>query len=261
MSSAQEIDQTKNFNVYCQSNSLLFQFILSEFLNAYQEINEIETLYSQIESELIKNRLLADIDSFLFKVLELLPHLTGTQMVITNEQTFPWTHSKGSLNKLRHYSYLFSRKLADNPEAVSMNVSVSKAFHSALQLREVILSLQHQLFENTVPNYIALYQLLDKLIDNMRLASRLILKVLIQYKDDENVLHFLLNHQEKFDKVYKTQFVLKILKKMYPEGMKYAKDLIVEKYAKRGFPHLLDSISEQMTRLGEMAELASEVSL
>ncbi|MCH9631879.1 MAG: hypothetical protein S4CHLAM6_01970 [Chlamydiae bacterium] len=212
-------------------------------------VNEIENIYSCIESELIKNRLRADIENPLSQTLALIPLLTGTQMEITNEQTFPWTHDKGCLNKLRYYCFLFGQKNIENPDAVKMNICISKAFHSALQLREVILSLQHQISEGKVPNYVSLYQLLDKLIDNMRLASRLILKVLVQYKDNENLLHFLLKNQKDFDAVYETKFVAKVFKKMYPEGLKYAKDLIVEKYVKRGFGHLIGFISKQMAIL------------
>lgn len=248
-----------NLNIYCQSRGLLFQFILSEFLTSYSKVNEIEGIYSSIESELIKNRLQADIESSLSQTLTLIPMLTGAQMEITDEQTFPWTHNKGSLNKLRYYCFLFGQKNIENPDAVKMNICVSKAFHSALQLREVILSLQHQILDGTVPNYVSLYHLLDKLIDNMRLASRLILKLLIQYKDDENILYFLLKNQKDFDVVYDTPFVAKVLKKMYPEGLKFAKDLIVEKYVKRGFGYLIGFISKKMAELE--ANENSEVSI
>lgn len=249
MTIQESLHKVPNLNIYCQSKSLLFQFILSEFLITYRKIIEIEKIYLEMEALLIKKRLSADISEYLDKILDVLPFLTGAQMVVAHEQIFPWTHGKGSLNKLRNYCYLFSQNSHNEVDIESMNVSVSKGFHSALQMREVILSLKRQAVDKEVPNYISLYQLIDKLLDNMRKVSRLVLKVLISFKKDENILLFLLKYQTDFDDIYKTKFVLKILMKMYPEGIKHAKDLLIEKYAKRGFSNLLESISTQMLYL------------
>ncbi len=240
-----------NLNIYCQSNSLLFQFILAEFLSSFKKVQEIENAYDQMESNLIKQRLRGGANSYLTQLLHAIPALTGSQMVIVSEQSVSWAAEKGSLNKLRHYCYLFTnRSSAEDKDIINMNVCVSKAFHSSLQSREVILSLQREPQDsNRVPNYVALYQLLDRLIDNMRRVSRLILRIIMQYREDENVLYFLLRHREKFDALYKTEFVVKILKKMYPKGIKEAGSLILEKYAKRGFDNLLSSISTHMSKL------------
>jgi len=180
-----------NLNVYSQSTSLLFQFILSEFIVSSKQVQEIERTYDEMESLLIKQRLEGDVEIYLTKLLDLTPSLTGSQIVIVNEQTFPWTHHKGSLNKLRHYCYLLSHKSPEQTDILNMNVAVSKAFHSALQIREVIFSLQRQYNDpNRIPNYVSLYQLLDRVIDNMRRASRLILRILIQFKEDEKCASF-----------------------------------------------------------------------
>lgn len=239
-----------NLNVYSQSTSLLFQFILSEFVISYKKIQEIEKTYEQMESSLIKLRLQGDVGIYLNALLDLMPSLTGSQMVIVNEQTFPWTNHKGSLNKLRHYCYLLSHRSSGQSDILNMNISVSKAFHSALQIREVIFSLQRQCEDpHRIPNYVSLYQLLDRVIDNMRRASRLILRILIQFKEDENVLYFLLKHKTDFDQLYKTQFVARILKKMFPKGALDANDLLKKKYSDRGFHNLIESITNQVSNL------------
>lgn len=239
-----------NLNIYSQSTSLLFQFILSEFIVSSKKVQEIERIYDQMESLLIKQRLEGDVEVYLSELLDLIPTLTGSQIVIVNEQTFPWTHHKGSLNKLRHYCYLLSHRSPEQIDILNMNVAVSKAFHSALQIREVIFSLQRQCEDpNRIPNYVSLYQLLDRVIDNMRRASRLILRILIQFKEDENVLLFLLKYKTDFDRLYKTQFVSRILKKMFSKGAEEAEALLKEKYAERGFHNLIDSITHQMSSL------------
>lgn len=243
--------EEQNLNIYCQSNSLLFQFILADFLKTFSHIQEVERIYDQMEATLIKRRLHGGVEHYLTELLSILPSLTGSQSVIASEISFPWTAEKGSLNKLRHYCYLFvHRSKSEDKDIANMNVCVSKAFHSALQCREVILSLQQESLENTsVPSYVTLYQLLDRLIDNMRRVSRLILRILIQYRTDENVLYFLLRHREDFDRLYKTQFVIKILKKMYPRGIKEAGELLVEKYSRRGFDSIIPAINHQIEEM------------
>lgn len=244
-----------NLNVYCQSKSLLFQFILSEFLTTQKAIHDIEELYLNTEGTLIKKRLHADIEESFASILDLIPLLTGTQMVIANEQAFPWTQDKGCLNKLRHYCFLLSQMWHENSDVANMNIRVSKAFHSSLQLKEVVLSLKRESLDQQVANFIPLYQLLDKLVDNMRMASRLILKIILQFKDNENVIYFLLRHQQEFNRVYKTHFVKKILEKMYPEGIKKAKDIVLEKYVKRGFGNLVEKIQALFVLVDEAETL------
>ena len=178
-----------NLNIYCQNKSLLFQFILAEFLTSFQKVQKIEEHYEKMEILLIKQRFSGNVNIELKVLLELLPTLTGSQMVVVNEQTFPWTHGKGSLNKLRHYCYLFAGASGqENPDIINMNICASKAFHSALQSREVLFSLQRENLEKShVPSYMALYQFLDKMIDNMQRISRIILRLLFRCKEDENV--------------------------------------------------------------------------
>lgn len=239
-----------NLNTYCQSTSLLFQFTLYEFITSFKRVLEIEKTYEIMESELIKQRLKGDVKSYLDSLLEQIPLLIGAQMVMANEQTFPWTHSKGSLNKLRHYSYLLSQKCIDQDDIANMNVCVSKAFHSALQIRDVIFSLKRQAEDpEKIPNYVSLYRLLDRLIDNMKRVSRVLLKILIQFKEDENILFFLLRYKSDLDQLYKTQFVTKILQKMYPEGHSSMKEYIKKQYQQRGFLNLISIIEEQISQL------------
>lgn len=236
--------------VYSQSTSLLFQFALNEFIASYKKVLDIEELYAQMESALIKERMSADTDLYLEKLLKWIPVLAGSLNVTANEQCAPWTHQKGSLNKFRHYCYLLSHNLSDNSDILNLNVAASKAFHSTLQVREVVLSLQRQSEDSlALPNYVSLYQLLDRIIDNMRRASRLILRILLQFKEDENVLLFLLEHQKDLDVLYKTDFVTRIFKKMFPQGIEQVSQLMQQKYLERGFQSLSQSIAHQIEHL------------
>ena len=250
MSGNNNAEQEINLNIYCQSHSLLFQFVLSEFLISYKQVQRIDTIYQQMDSVLAQQKLQETLAFSLSKLLELLPFLTGSHMVVIHEQTFPWVNAKGSLNKLRHYCYLLSHRYSDESDILNINMCVSKTFHSALQVREIIFSLQRQYkdFHNT-SNYHSLYQLLEHLISNFKRVSRLIVKALILFKEDENILFFLLRHKSDFDQVYHTDFVAKILKKMFPQGLQAAAEFITRKYTQRGFSNLLEPLLNQVTQL------------
>jgi hypothetical protein len=237
-------------NLFGQSPSLCFQFILSEFIETFKEVQVIEDVYKEMESLLIKRRLLADVDHLLRELLESIIKLAGSAVI--NEEIFSWNTRKGCLSKLRHYCYPFVNQF-ENKEStvVNLNICVSKAFHSALQAREVILYL-HQEDQNAkkMPDYAMLYQLLDRLIDNINRASRLILRVIIRFREDENVVYFLLRNKEELDAIYKTNFVTKLFRKMYPDGVEEAGQLLMKKYSERGFTKLLNTIAGKISNVG-----------
>lgn len=245
-------NQLYSLDIYNQSPSLLFQFILNEFLETYQESQKIEQTYRQMESMIIKNRLLAEVEEYIYLLLDSLTQLTGSSLM--NEDSFPWSSDNGSLSKLHHYCYFFAQSSPFNEKAsANLNICVSKAFHSSLQSRETVLTLmQEQMKGNQIPDYATLYKLLDRLIDNMHRASRLLLQILIKCQDDENIVFFLFRHQKRFSDIYKPSFFNRILNKMYPCGLKDAKEFLINRYAQRGFQELLEtisSLSDDMSKL------------
>ncbi len=231
-----------------QSKGVLFQFIMNEFISSFQETKDIEQLYRTIESKLITHHTLDDIKDLLQQLFFSLSKLTGT--TIDDEPQSPWSSDKGSLNKLRHFCHMLSSKSSThNAEVANFNVCVSKCYHSALQGREVILSLERpspNVKKRILPNYPALYQFLDKLIDNMHRSSRLLLHLISQFHDDENVVLFLIQHREEFEKIFKSKFITKIFGKMFQNGIKDAEKLLKERYTKRGFQDSIKKIAESV---------------
>lgn len=74
-------------------------------------------------------------------------------------------------------------------------------------------------------------------------------EILLQYRSDENVVFFLLRHHAEFDDCYGKNFVVDLLKKMYPDGVNEVERFLSKRYALRGFQHLLPTISSKMTFL------------
>ena len=242
----------QSLNLCCQSHSILFQFLLKEFLATLREVQSIEHVAKEMEHSLYDQ--CADPrkwDDYLAHLYKAIYRLTGEQVM--NEPHFPWNPDKGCLYKLHHYCYLFAHLCPDHKKETSeMNSCVRKAFLSSMESREVILCLQqdtdaHRAILNESS---ALPPLLDRLIDNLTRVSRLLLPLIRYYRDNENVLFFLLNHCEEFDRLYQSSCLVQLLDQMFPGGASEAKEFLIQRYAQRGFHHLLATISQKMASLG-----------
>lgn len=240
------MSHTKNLSIYCQSHGLLFQFLLTEFLATLKEVQAIEQLYKKMEKNASEEML-----ALLEKLFSSINALTGSAVI--NQPYFPWSCDKGCLNKLHHYCYLYAHLSPDNKkETAEINTSVRKAFHSAMESRELLLCLQQEshMGKPVFAESQVLHPLLDKLIDNLTRVSRLLLPIILSYREDENVLFFLLSRQEEFDSLYQSSCLAHLLQQMYPGGLREAKDFLLKQYTKRGFDHLLALIDKKMVMLG-----------
>ncbi len=241
---------------YCQSESLLFQFILAEFLTTYGLIQQLENAYAGIEAALIKNRMMGQIRAPLERLSQLIGHLLGSANL--DDDAFPWAVENGCLAKLYHYGIIYHHR-AETNRRMAENISgcISKAFHSALQSREVLAALLYRGIDaKAISDYSILYNLLDKLIDNIQRGSRLLVRTIVEYRHDENVAFFLLRHRHEFHALYDRQFLTKMFQKMYPRGIAEAKEFLLKRYADRGHTEILEGIIHASSEL-EMVEVAS----
>ena len=118
-------------SVYSQSSSLLFQFILDEFLIAAQEGAKMSPLYLQLETALLRHRPFREIERLLSQVGGALAILTGSARIHT--QIYPWTPSKGALGKLKHYTSVFAPQESRLDASISeLAIAASKSYHGAL---------------------------------------------------------------------------------------------------------------------------------
>lgn len=252
MSASTKPKATPNLNIYCQSHSLLFQFLLKEFIATFKEVQDIEQNVQRMEN-ILRNRspLLTSLDTLRQELFFKINKLTGAQLV--NEPHFPWSTQKGCLNKLHHYCYLFAHIYPQRKKETSeINTCIRKAFHSAMESREVLLCLQQDIFNEKamIQESKSLPPLFDKLIDNISKVSHLLLPLMASYRDNENVLFFILNRQEELDNLYHASCLAHLMQQMYPGGAKEAKEFLIHRYTQRGFHHLLAAINQKMNALG-----------
>ncbi|MCH1430314.1 MAG: hypothetical protein GWP59_00940 [Chlamydiales bacterium] len=239
----------QGLDIYKQSPSLLFQFILDEFLQTAETTRSAEKIYRKIERSIIRNRLLAHVTENLHQLLDSLSLLIGSHM--SNDKSTPWDKEQGSLSKLHEYCYLFNVQANVNPRASeNLNNCVSQAYHSSLQSREAVLAiLQHKQKEETadaeanLPDYANLYKLLDDLLDNLQRASRLILQIIMSCHEDENIIFFIFKNQDRMKACYPAFSLPRLLDRMFPNGLKDAKNFLLNRYAERGFKDLIEEIT------------------
>lgn len=240
---------SKGLDIHKQSPSLLFQFILNEFLDTFNESKKIEKLYRAIENSVIKNRLFGQINDYLNELLHALTVLLGSTLV--SEEPVTWRKELGSLSKLHEYCYLFSNTHNFNERfAENLNACISQAYHGCLQSREALTSMvlhQNRGYQaddsGEIPNYAHLYKLLDQLLDSLQRASRIILQLILCCKDDENILFFILKNNMRFLNVYPAFSLEKLFSRIFPRGLKEAKSFLINRYAERGFKDLIEEIS------------------
>lgn len=201
-------------NVPFQSKHVLAQFILDEFLIACPLIRELRTLReSFIPEEMVK------------KINDL----------CCGEPSHQWSNEQGVLCKLKTYAEPFDPQLKS---------SLSKAYHSGLQAKEMIAMNEDQ---DTILSQI------DRLFKHFARVVELIPQLMIQFKTNENVLFFLLKNQEELDKIYEPSFVRELCAEMFDGGLQEMAEFIVKRYRERGFFHLIPTIETQIAKLESVA--------
>lgn len=192
---------------FYQKKGILFQFILHEFLKSTSLIDQ----------------LLTQRDSSLFSQL-LGNHSTP---LITYALSPPLSYRPGALFKLQYYFSLFHPK---DESMENIFLSIQKAFKMAE--KSFHLSLNH-------PTFFEEFTLLSKL---MKKIALLLFKMIPSFSEDENVLFFLLEHQNEIEKTSGKKFLLSVIKKVFKGGTSEMASFLYYRYSQRGFDHILPHI-------------------
>lgn len=222
-------------NSYHQNNGLLFQFILVEFTDVFTEVQRLDALCRRspspffssdeaVSQEIKKNHHL--IEASLIKLLG----PTKNYMRILS-----WNFNEGLLPKLRTYCAFFAQNAdTDEKEIIAMQHYVDKLWQHCLQALNLL--------KKSLPDRSSLLTALDKANSTMQHLAKLIARLIHQFRDDENVVFYVLRHHQTFDRLYGNRFVVKLIGKIYPNGLKEVQFFLTKKYADRGFKNTLPVI-------------------
>lgn len=227
-----------HLNIYHQKYSLLFQFILAEFIESYTEVLHIHR-FSETESSQITKEALSKLSTSIRK-------LSGSQTDYMS--LFNYRNEESILARLKNYCAFFSQHTEhQSKESIEMHKFINRAWLACIQSLDMI----YLLDESAAKTYQkTLRKALLKIVTLMQRFSRVLIKVLMQFKADENVVFYLIRHHVVFDDLFGSQFVYKLLHRMYPKGLGGVASFLKKNYGVRGFEHLFPLID---TKLAELA--------
>jgi hypothetical protein len=231
----------RHVNSYHQNNSLLFQFMLVEFIETFTEIQKLDSLCSHILEPLAASELSGrQNENNVHLIKEILTKLVGPTRDYM--QLFSWNFNQGLLAKLRTYCALFLQNAdTDEKELIAIQHYADKIWQNCLQATDAL----HELPQD----HALLFSALEKSGTAMQRFAKLIARLIPQFKNDENVIFYILRNHKLFDKLYGNRFAFKLFSKIYPKGLKEAQQFLIEKYRERGFENMLPVIDSAVNEI------------
>jgi hypothetical protein len=235
---------------YCQTNSILFQFILNQFLEATTIVKKIETLSEELSDFSQNPKELSNSENL--KLLQ----SSIEQLVVPpkSDSSAPWSKKEGSFQRLSHFSFLFSKKaegMARNTKQLS--VVTSQACHHAFLIQEAIYIFKTH---RSLFNFQQLETKLNLLVKNKLQLGKVIQSIAEKYMNNENIIFFLLKNKKLFDQNLSSLFLIDIFLTAFPKGKNEIKDFLIQKYTERKFHHLIPEIETSISSLGANNEYA-----
>lgn len=241
---------TENLSVYHQSNGLLFQFVLEEFLAVIPAVDAIQTAHQRLEATLVRRRPNEEVERLSHQILSNIAALTGSALV--SNHSYPWTPSKGSIGKLKHYIHLFRAPVPEVEELTDqLKGMVSQGYHGAMQARDVLWHLGQK--PMVLREASELFRLLNTLIEACRRIEELLPSLLVHFRDDENVVYFLVRRADAFENLHQEFYVCNLLTRMYDNGLDEASQFLQDRYLERGFEKLAGRIEGKIVAIKERA--------
>lgn len=230
---------------FFQNESLLFQFLINEFLQTNLAFKTLRTLSFPQRGEKAKNSEPAPPLKLLLKQISLLTHFS-----FEGNRGFSFHFNQGSLDKLIYYCQIFSQlQKPFKKEAKQAKRYLMGGVRDLLKLWETALhpetsSTHAQEQWKNIQLYVAYFG------NNFSKAASILIPIFDHYKGDENVLHFLLRKRLLIHQLFGPAFVSKLFNKFYPGGgIKKVEALMTQRLTQRGFQHLLPTIKEELSLL------------
>lgn len=207
---------------YLGKDSLVFQFILAEFLIVYPYIIELQAR--------------VDANSPLKKTLE---ELGGGSLRAGKNPI--WSFTGGCLVKLNNYCLQLLQVAEENESFGKMHRHADQAVIYCMQGMKELSEGEKELSTN-------------KILGEMSSFSHQLFAAVGYYRENENILFFLLHYAAKFDAIKYKGFTAQLLTEISHQPLPVLKENIVKAYKKRGFLHLIPLLQQLFTNLPDTLE-------
>lgn len=207
-------------NSFHHTDSLLFQFILSEVFKGFSILIKIEKMRGTAQKP----------EAFANSMRQLAGAGIGLQ------RYFPWNPEEGVFSRLKAYVDYLAEKWSSDPDAKVIHDLQKCVHHLWSASMDTLAVLEATGMEEFPAKF-------DKAQAFAQKLKKALTKALICFKDDENVVFFILRHHAAFSAIYGIDSTHKLLDKMYSGGVAEAKMFLQKTYAKRQFCHLAPVIN------------------
>lgn len=207
------------FKAFHHDTPLLFQFIYTEYLSSQRELHILLNLIQRAKKK-----------ASLEVVSAALINLTGA----ANDymRLFNWNHHDGLLTKLKNNCFLFAQNLPIQDGSM-LHVYADQAW-----------ILTSKCLNNVLQNSTIDAELLTQAISDLFSLGDILKQLIAHFKEDENVIFFIMRQRESIDALYQEPYVRKYLEKIYPEGLRSVSQFLTARYKARGFQHLIPVIEK-----------------
>jgi hypothetical protein len=214
---------------YHQETGLLIQFILTELFAAQKEASRLAGAAG--DAETLETAMAA---------------LAGNRK--REGRLFNWLSDNGILEKMHHFCCcIVQEEVPEEKTALAMQRTVHQAWIFALQAQveaRILLDSGAKSMES-----LELTRIVARMNMTLGKAAKHLWRLLERYKQDENVLFFLLRHHHEFDSLYGAGATVQFFRKAFRGGSMEAGHLMRQRYGKRGFSHILPIIDEKISEL------------
>ncbi len=237
-----------HLNTYFHDTSILFQFTLQELLRSHYELLILKDLMQKIRTQNSSNDLndrhrkgLALLRSSLLK-LGALP----TSGVI-------WQLGGGALNKLKNFVDMLGRASGiDHYQMRYLQHHITEALWFCLQSVEIFETHKGDPTDRKFFLFPTRLELnIRKIEKHIRCAGYHLFCLLPQFREDENILFFILKKRALFEKILGPNRIFEIFSSLFIDGIPEMLFFVKTRYEARGFDHMIPTIEEKVLELKE----------
>lgn len=233
---------------YYHSESLLFQFILYDFLHTHGDIIkmiELAAKFSFVSKEKVKAGVKRQV---LCELIHISQHLAGSSYAYM--RLFSWNHEGEILHKLNNYCALFSRlSTLDPSQSTKFYQHANQMWISCIRLHDLFCSMLDTPQKNWSGPLSNFHAQMARLTNGIKRFTVMLAQIIPKYSNDENIIFFILRHANEFDVIYNQGFVKNLFNKISPDGLDYLQNSIVDKYKNRGFDNLIPIINTKFEEI------------
>lgn len=224
-----------------QNQSVAFQLILHEFLHIKNEILEIHYLSQKLKIKFSPS-----------DTLEMMRHVTALSgPILEKTMPLPWDAQEGSLRKfqthIKYFNLNFNERRGPLPAEYEI---IDKMVSDCKNLLFITHDWKKQhISEPEKGEFETLLKLIKKNEERLKKLEKSTLDVLSKFKEDENVILFLMRNIKQFEQMFGMTFLESELQNFFPEGTEEIENFLIKAFSKRGFFTLKKMILKQCSLL------------